>query len=249
MTTRQVLRVVITLDINNACLNLTGLCKKKERNVMIRNVLTNRIDKALMEIRDEKRDYIGASSIGHDCWRKIWYEFNGYEGLPIDPKIRRTFHIGHALEEKVKEWLKDAGIFVYNYLGPLKSESVPELSGHEDAVLRHTGTDYIVEVKTAKDSSYRTFVTKGLELWNPQYYYQLQTYMGMSEVYRSYIIVLNKDTSEISDEYVEFNKKDYEKMEEKARIIASAKTPPPKVNSSPIWYQCKMCKFNKECHE
>jgi hypothetical protein len=137
----------------------------------------------------------------------------------------------------------------------LQSKNVPEFKGNIDAVwadinrVTYVSKDAsIVEIKTAKDASFRIFKSKGVKLWNPQYYAQIQAYMGMSGIYKAYILVLNKDNSELSDELVEFDAKYYKALEDKALMIATADVEPPRISGSPLWYKCKSCKYNKVCH-
>ena len=73
--------------------------------------------------------------------------------------------------------------------------------------------------------------------------------MGMSGIHKAYIVVLNKDNSEIADELVTFDPVFYETLRNKAAMIANANVMPPRINASPLWFQCKMCKFNKVCHK
>lgn len=205
-------------------------------------------------IESEKRDYIGASAIGSDCWRQIWYEYNGHEGSPVEPKLRRTWDIGKRLEGLVIEMLELAGIDLFivgdGLLIPgFKDSELDYFKGNVDAIWSVDGKPYaILEIKTAKDSSFDTFVKKGVKRWMPRYYAQIQAYMGMSGVHSSYILVLNKDNSELSDELVTFDSLFYDGLKNKARLIHDAVSEPPRVNGSPIWYQCKQCKFSKECH-
>ena len=73
--------------------------------------------------------------------------------------------------------------------------------------------------------------------------------MGMSGIHTAYILVLNKDNSEIADEMVIFDEFFYHKLRSKALMIANSESAPPKINGSPLFYKCKMCKFNKVCHK
>ncbi len=93
------------------------------------------------------------------------------------------------------------------------------------------------------------FVKKGARLWNPQYYAQIQAYMGMSGIHKTYILALNKDTSDLHDEFVLFDEIFYAGLEDKARIISISESEPPRISGSPLWFQCKLCKFNKICHK
>lgn len=215
---------------------------------MIRDKLTKIIEKSQALIEDEIRDYIGASSIGSDCLRQIWYQYKGVKAELVPTKTRRTWAIGKRLEGLILEWLEAAGLRIELLHITLSSENLPVFSGHIDALVWIGDKKSILEVKTAKDASFKIFFSKGLKIWNPQYYAQVQAYMGMSGIISTYILVLNKDNSEISDEFVVFDEEFYKKLEAKAELIASAVSPPPRVNGSPIWYQCKVCKFNKTCH-
>ena len=99
-----------------------------------------------------------------------------------------------------------------------------------------------------KDSSFNQFFKHGLKKWNLRYYSQLQAYMGMSGVNKAYILVLNKDNSAIYDEFIAFNEGFYNVLKNKAALIATSPLPPPRISASPVWFACKVCKFNKVCH-
>ncbi len=223
---------------------------------MTLNTLTKRIEKTQERIEDDARDYIGASSIGSDCLRQIWYQYKGVKAEKVPTKFRRTWAIGKALEQVIHNWLCDIGIVVVRNWPELVHPTMPFFKGNVDGVwmksrykIHDQKPKAIIEIKTAKDASFKIFVKKGVKEWNPQYYAQIQSYMGMSGIHKTYILVLNKDSSDISDELVIFDPEFYKKLEDKALMIATAHIEPPKINGSPLWYQCKMCKFNKVCHK
>ena len=199
---------------------------------------------------EEPRDYIGASNIGSECYRQIWYEFTGESGEPVSPKIKRTWEIGKALEVLILNWIESSGIEISRIWFDLKDKELSYFRGHVDAMCTKEGeAQYIIEIKTAKDASFNLFVKNGCKSWNSRYYAQLQAYMGMSGIHNAYILVLNKDNSSIMDECIEFDESYYESLKLKARMIYEATMPPPKISGSPLWFACKMCKFRKICHE
>jgi hypothetical protein len=220
---------------------------------MTRDKLTKMILRYQERVDDgDSRDYIGASSIGSDCMRQIWYQFKGIKAEKVPTKMRRTWAIGKRLEGLVVDWLDEAGITLGVLpVRTLRSKAVPAFQGHIDSVWigRDGKFNAIIEIKTAKDASFKIFVKKGVKVWNPQYYAQIQAYMGMSGIHSTYILVLNKDNSDLSDELVTFDEEFYQKLETKALMISTAVVAPPKIHGSPLWYQCKMCKFNKVCHK
>ena len=106
----------------------------------------------------------------------------------------------------------------------------------------------IIEIKTAKDGSFNQFVKNGLKKWQPKYYAQIQSYMGMSGIHSASILVLNKDNSDLFDEKVPFSPEFYESLKNKAKAIHDSKTEPPRISGNPLWFTCKTGRFSKECH-
>ena len=215
--------------------------------------LTKKLDKLDYSRGEIPRDYIGASSIGADCMRQIWYEFKGKKSNPKDiaPKLHRTWNIGRNLESLIVEWLTKAGVKLIvphetnHYLEFFDAE-YPYLRGHCDAILIKPKA--ILEIKTAKDSSFKVLVKRGVYDWDQKYYSQIQSYMGMSGIKKTYVLALNKDTSDFYDEQISFDEHYYKSLQQKAFMIHEASEPPPKVNDSPLWFQCRMCKFSGSCH-
>lgn len=216
---------------------------------MPHNRLSKLIDSYQSDMEDEARDYIGASSIGSDCLRQIWYQFKGVKAQRVPTKFRRAWAVGKRLEGLILDWLEEAGLEVSRTWFALSAKDMPYFKGHLDSVWTKDGQAIaIIEAKTAKDASFKIFLNKGVKVWNPQYYAQLQAYMGMSGMGSAYILVLNKDNSDLADELVNFDQAFYEKLCNKARMIYDAHIEPPKINDSPLYFKCKMCKFNKVCH-
>lgn len=219
---------------------------------MTKRLLTRLIEKNANVLEEVVRDYIGASSIGADCWRQIWYDFKGYKSKPFSPKQLRTFEIGKRLESLAVDLLVGAGLDIEvpsiknNFLEFSDSEHC-YFKGHCDAIiLSHNA---ILEIKAVKDASFKIFVKEGFKSWNKKYFDQVQAYMGMSGLKKAYVFMINKDTSELHDELVLFDPDYYDQLRTKARMIFESDSPPPKINSSPLWYECKQCKFNEVCHE
>jgi hypothetical protein len=213
------------------------------------NKLTKIIESNQENVSETPRDYIGASSIGSECLRQIWYQFKGYSPDSVPSQVRRTWDIGKNLESLVIKWLNDAGVLVEESQQKYSSSAAPFFQGHFDGLVTLGKTKSILEIKTAKNTSFNLFKKNGVMSWNNQYYSQIQSYMGMSGINSAYILVLNKDNSELCDELVKFNGSHYEALENKALLISSAVIMPPRINGSPLFFKCKMCGFNKECHK
>lgn len=204
--------------------------------------------------KDEKRLYIGASSIGHACRRYIWYSMKGMRADGLNAKNYITFEIGKRLETMVLEYLEKADIDVERADSTNKhllfeDRDIDIFRGHADAILRF-GYDnpVVLEVKTAKNSSFERFKSKGLLQWSEIYYAQLQSYMGMSDIKQGVLLAINKDNSELHCEWVNFDANYYAKLRDKAVSIERSESAPEKINQSPLYMLCNRCCFKSICH-
>lgn len=201
---------------------------------------------------DEARRYIGASSIGKPCSREIWYGFHGVRGNLSSPELRRTFEIGKRLEGMVvdyiykSDWTLERPSEKNNFLA-VKDDEVSLFRGHMDGIIKKP-MQAVLEIKTAKDSSYKRFVKHGLKVWSEVYYAQIQAYMGMSDIELGVVVALNKETSEIHHEWVKYDDVFYHELRMKALAISSVGEPPEKINKSPLYYLCNRCQFKVTCH-
>lgn len=213
--------------------------------------LVKLLEQSIIKQRDEKpREYIGASSVGDPCLRKIWYGLRGSESSPFEAKQLLTFEIGHKLEEMILEFMTKAGIFVINKGQFYQDSELHILQGHVDGVLVLSDESRaILELKTANDSSFGRFKRFGLKAWSMGYYSQVQTYMGMSGIKKAVLLCINKNSSEMNHEWVYFDEEHYWELKQKAKAIINSESPPPKINDTGTYFLCKQCKFYGECHE
>lgn len=203
-----------------------------------------------LDRNEEPRNYIGASAIGNECERAIWYQYNAKKPAKFSEKQKLIFETGHVLEDMIKKQLIARGMDILTDNFAFCDEDIADFRGHCDGVIiGDDGKKYILEIKTAKNSSFNLFKKNGLRMWSVNYFTQIQAYMGMSGIHEAYIFVINKDNCEHLDEFVTFDELFYRKIREKALRILKAKIPPTRINGSPIFYKCKMCSFSEQCHE
>ena len=206
------------------------------------------IEQSISEQKNEIRSYIGASSIGNPCERAIWYGLNQPEDKIVSTRQLLTFEIGKALEYMLiyKLMTLPHGI-------PSKycAKEYELFQGTPDLFIldKKLKPIYILEIKTAKDSSFNIFKKKGLRLWYPEYYDQVQSYMGMSGVYKAIMLAINKDSSELHQETVNYDENRYKYLVAKAKRIGDAKIMPEKINESASFFRCKMCFYLGVCHD
>ena len=211
------------------------------------------VNKSLSITSDAPRNYIGASSIGNKCNRAIWYGYKGYKA-DIEPRMKLLFKTGHALEKLLIDHLISPDILVKrpshtnNFLS-CQDKDIPEFIGHMDLIITSLIDNFraVVDIKTCKASSFAQFVNKGLIAWNYSYYLQLQSYMGMTGIKKACLLAINKDSSELHEEWIHYDDIVYGELKAKAKFIRDHEGIPKRINDSAAFYLCKMCNYRKEC--
>lgn len=209
------------------------------------------------------RHYLGASSIGEECSRKLWYRYNGYKEK-FDAKTLRRFADGHRTEDVILGWVKSCpGIEIHtrdanaHQLGFKNFDG--RFAGHYDGIGRGfpqaPKTWHIVEVKCVNEKAFEELKKlKGqnektaIELWKPEYYSQVQVYMHMEGLARSIHIVATPGARDLISVRTGYNKAHAEAMLAKAKRIIDSKHPLERIGG-PTFYKCKMCSFRDICHE
>lgn len=218
--------------------------------------LLEELDKAILSIPKQYRNYIGASSIGDECSLKIWKKFNGQQE-EYDAKSLRRFADGHAVEERIVSWLKmipDLELWTHDENGNQFGFSTLDgkYQGHYDGVIKFGGNLYVLEIKAStkmpeidrlKAKMPEEYV---LEKWNPDYYAQAMTYCKFAEIDKHLLICADAGGRNLTTVVTPYNERFANALLEKAERIANATTPPQK-NGGKNYYKCKMCPFYGEC--
>jgi len=201
---------------------------------------------------DPHRAYVGASSIGNPCVRALWYSYHGAPSGDFSPTIRATFDVGKRLEGLMLDYIDLAGIKVIlpdemnHYLFCVDAE-IPKFQGHMDALIVVDGEECVLEVKTAKNARFQALKKKGLREWSPGYYAQLQSYIGMRGLKRGALLAINKDSSELHHEWVDFDSYFYNELRAKAQTVIDSEEPPERINKSPLYIVCARCNYKDTC--
>jgi hypothetical protein len=204
---------------------------------------------------DGFRSHLGASVIGGECGRALWYGFRWFYKSTFNGRILRLFARGHLEEGRVISLLLASGIQIYQQDAEGKQFRISHFGGHfggsGDGIAYGIpdlpeGTACLLEFKTHSDTSFKK-LNLGVQQYKPEHYTQMQLYMeGMDLNYGLYLAV-NKNDDEI---YAEIIKKDIATAplyKERAKRLIFTSEAPPRVNENPSWYLCKWCEFNAVC--
>lgn len=213
--------------------------------------------------KEERRRYVGASSIGGPCERKIQYEFLGTsydEGWQFDARTLRIFQRGHMMESAAAMWLADAG-FRLTQTGkdgkPIGFKVAGgDFSGHADRVitggpLPEIAYPLVWEHKAVGAKSWKAIESKGLAKAKPEYADQVAIYQAYLDLtHPAMFMATNADTMEIYIELVPFDQDRAQAASDRAvAIIADSKAGAmrPRCTDDPAFYACGGCPFKRRC--
>jgi hypothetical protein len=213
--------------------------------------IQQRIDSAIMAIANTKpqRSYLGASSIGTECDRKIWYSYHSPKRIQ-DPRVHRIMDFGHFSESYIVSMLKHAGyeMYVDDENGDQFGFEDEEVAGNSDGVIIIDGEPHLFEAKSANDKRFNEMVKSGVAISDPTYYIQMQVYMKYLELDKALFFVINKNDGRLHMEIVNYEKikADYAVNRGK-EIIRGTEEEAQRKYKSPAFFKCKFCDHKEEC--
>jgi hypothetical protein len=222
------------------------------------------IDAALIRnARSEKRrTYVGASSIGGGCERRIQYEYLGTDPDPDyvpEARTQRIFARGHITETLAIKWLRDAGYDIKTEKpdgGQFGFKTANgKFAGHCDGIIMGgpgIKTPCIWEHKALGSKSWKAIEKHGLVKAKPEYCDQIAIYQAYLNLTAPALFMATcMDDMAIYLELVEFDQARAQAASDRAVAIildSEAKALRPKVSDEPDFWLCKGCQFRGRCH-
>lgn len=203
------------------------------------------------------RGYLGASAIGKECKRALWYGFRWATKEQFDGRMLRLFQTGHLAEPRFVDDLRSIGATVHE-VDPTNGKQFGFVGhggharGHMDGAVQNIPGGghkwHVVEFKTHGSKSFAILKKDGVKKSKPEHYAQMTWYMGKSGMDRALYLAVNKDTEELYSERIEFDKVAFEQIEAKFDAIIFAASPPPKISDDPKFFICNWCSHKDVCH-
>lgn len=228
----------------------------------VSEVVNRALDVALDAQPEKPRAYLGASSLGDICDRRIQYQSEGVApDHPFPPRLRRIFARGHLLETRSAEELMAAGFGLERTKPDGRPHGFSALDGrfrgHVDGVLRTAPLAMtlpaIWEHKALKADAWRRVAAKGMAIGAPHYAAQVatyQAYLGMTAP--ALFTVTNADTMELYHELVPFDAGLAQRSSDRAvRIVRASEAGErmPRFAASRGQIECRFCNFRDRCWE
>ncbi len=203
------------------------------------------------------RKHLGASRVGSECARKIWYSFRWFKNINFNSRLLRLFNRGHLEEARFVAMLMVAGVDVRYESeegGQFKISNknshfegscdgiaykVPDLDSDEPCLL---------EYKTMNANEFEKLLKSGVKQFKNEHYVQMQVYMHKLKLKYALYLAVNKNDDEIYAEIIEHDATYSKFYIERGELIILKDTPPNKMSNSPGWYACKFCDYHAICH-
>lgn len=206
---------------------------------------------------EEFRTHLGASLIGRNCDRELWYSFRWATNKQFDGRMLRLFNRGHLEEPRIVALLIMIGCKVWQHTdgkqfritghrghfgGSLDAvvEGIPDLPANEVC---------LAEFKTHGEKSFIKLIEAGVASAKWEHFVQQQMYMAHYDLNWSLYMAVNKNTDALHAELVQFDPIIYGKYAKRAMFVIEAITPPKRINESPSWFGCKFCDHKEVCHK
>ena len=233
-----------------------------------RSALSDRLNYLIDESftqESQKRDYLGASIVGHTCERHVQYQWLAVLGQvdrkEFPPRILRIFDRGNLYEERARAWLKQAGfLFGRTKKGKAFTDFEGQFKGHVDGVI--TGwkpqdipcpveLPLLWEHKCLGSKSWKKLESDKLKNYSSTYYVQTQIYMHYLGLERCLFMATNSDTMEIYHELVPYKENEAQSARNRvARVLLATHEPCemlPRFTQDKAHYICRFCDFSGGC--
>lgn len=198
---------------------------------------------------------IGASSIGEECLRSLWYSWRAYDDKQFGGRMLRLFETGHLQEDRIIADLRRAGYDVWSHDDDGKQFTYTDETGHFvcklDGVIKGVPgaekTPHDLEVKTHSKKSYEELKKKNVERAKPFHYWQMQAGMLYSGLTRALYVALCKDDEDYHIERLRPDAEVQEGVKRKIITLVEARMPPAGISADGGAFGCKWCDMRDVC--
>lgn len=218
------------------------------------------IDNAAIELAgSEHRAHLGASLIGEQCLRKLWFGFRWIYRKQHNGRQERLFNRGHLEEARFTKWLRHAGHTV-NDIDPVtgKQWRVDGVGGHfggsqDGEIILAPRYGYskplLLEYKTNGTGAGFTKVRdSGVEIAKPIHMDQMNVYGTIKKYEFALYCIVNKNDDDIITQIVKLDWDRGNRLEEKAKVIILSQEAPPRGYANPSAQGCQWCDYKEVCY-
>lgn len=210
---------------------------------------------------NENRNHLGASELGEQCFRKLYYKFRWFRKPSFDGRMLRLFNVGHMAEPRFITYLRGIGFEVKEFSEDGKQFRISGCKGHYGGSLdgmckapaRYNLPEDLVILNEFKTNNtgkgYAAVAEQDLSKAKPKHYAQMCQYGEKYSLKYGLYMIENKNDSDITFRIVELDWNYGKALERKAEEIIFAQEPPPRIAENESFFDCKYCDdFKGICH-
>jgi hypothetical protein len=254
------------------------LCNTIDKAIQIDQGATYRgwLGKVLPHMSDAYRDdeesfrsHMGASQLGQDCGRAVWYSFRWATRAAHSGRMLRLFNRGHIEEARFIAMLLTVGMPVYQQDENGKQFRIHFGDGHGggsgDGVTQYNNAPALIEAKTHNEKSFIElagslkewrdylageghFKGKGVREAKPEHFVQAQIYMRKMGIAICLYMAVCKNTDDLYIEIITLNPEHADQYIDRGEKLIQLPTPPKKISESPGFWKCTWCEHRPVCH-
>ena len=226
------------------------------------------------EPEDGHRSHLGASMLGDECPRKVWYNFRWATKPKFNGRTLRLFNRGHLEEGRIIAMLLMIGCDVWQQDANGKQFRISWAEGHAggsgDGVARglpdlDPSIAFINEYKTHGEKSFielagklpewrayvegkGPFTGKGVRECKPEHYTQMQLYMRKMGLAVALYVAVCKNTDDLYMEVIYLNPEYADQYIQRGEDLVWMPKAPKKINTSAGFFKCRFCDDRPVCH-
>ncbi len=208
--------------------------------------------------RHSFRSHLGASLIGRECERELWFAFRWCTVPRHSGRMLRLFETGQREEERFIENLRSVGIEVHDHdeetgrqfrFTDFGGHFAGSIDGAALGIIEAPKTWHLLEFKTFNERRFELLKKHGVQITSPEHYAQVIIYMDYMGLQRAFYLAVNKNSDELYSERIKADSQFAGLLKDKARRIIKSSRPPAKISEDPAWWKCKCCDHHTVCHE
>ncbi len=207
----------------------------------------------------ERRTHLGASLIGHECSRHLWYIFRWVKHELFEARMLRLFNRGHREEERFVEYLRGIGFEIHDVDTDGKQHRVSAVLGHFGGSFDGRGLSpgryavserLLCEFKTkATGSGFNKLRELGVRVTNEQHYAQMCCYGVLYGFRFAIYMVVNKNDDDLHIEVVPLDHTIGAEYARRAEYVIMSPVAPARIAQQKTYWKCKMCPHSDICFD
>lgn len=207
------------------------------------------------------RNHLGASELGGECWRELWYKFRWVKLEVFDGRMMRLFNVGHSAEPRFVEYLRGIGFEIREFAEDGNQFRISGAKGHYGGSLDGLAKlparyelweDIILSLSFKTNNTgagYEKVSKEILAKSKPKHWAQECQYGYKMGIRYCIYMIENKNDSDITFKVIELDWNYGAQLEKKAESIIFSKEPPPRISENPAIFNCKFCDKKGICFD